>query len=117
MKIRVMIATLLLAAGQFANADFTIVTLIDAKELSPSNMILPGSTNGLMTYRPCADECQVDYERARLTPETTYSVDGAAVEFEDFQKEFAIARTSKDGYALLSVDVKTKTVTSIDISR
>ena len=70
-----------------------------------------------MTYRPCADECDADYERVRLTPETTFSIDGTAVKFEAFQKEFAIARGSDDGYALLSVEVKTRTVTNIDISR
>ena len=110
-------ALLLLAAGQTAMANWQIVTLIDAVELSPSNMIMPASTNGLMTYRPCAGECDADYERALLTPNTVYSVKGKVVKFVDFQNEFAKARSSSDGYALLSVEVKTKTVTSIDISR
>ena len=117
MKIRVLITTLLLATGQYAVADYEIVTLVRAMELSPSNMILPGSTNGMMTYRPCSDECDLEFERARLTPETTFSIEGKAVKFVDFQQEYAVAKTTEDGYALLSVDTKTKTVTSIDIAR
>ncbi len=117
MNIRTLFAVLILAAGQPAIADFEIVTLVRAVELSPSNMILPASTNGMMTYRPCADECEEDYERARLTPETTFSISGKAVKFEDFQQEFAIVKNIEDSYALLSVDTKSKTVTSIDIAR
>ncbi len=98
-------------------ANFEIVTLVQAVELSPSNMILPASTSGMMTYKPCADECDADYERARLSPETRFTVRGAAVKFEEFQEEFALARNDKDGYALLSVDTTTKVVTSIDIAR
>lgn len=117
MKIRVLLATFLLASGQFAAADYEIVTLIRAVELAPSNMILPASSNGLMTYKPCDDTCDADYERALLTPETTYSVSGKAVRFEDFQKAFAETKVSDSGYALLSVELKTRTIKSIDIER
>ncbi len=117
MNIRLLVTALILAAGQPAIADFEIVTLVRAVELSPSNMILPASTSGMMTYKPCADECENDYERARLTPETTYMVAGKAVKFADFQEEYAIAKSAENSYALLSVDIKSKTVTSINIAR
>lgn len=117
MKIRALLATFLLATSQLAVADYAIVTLIEAIELSPSNMILPASSNGLMTYKPCDDSCDADYERALLTPETTYSVSGEAVRFEDFQKAFAQAKASDSSYALLSVELKTRTIKSIDIER
>lgn len=116
MKIRMMIATMLLASGQLAIADFEIVTQVRAVEMSPSNMILPASTNGMMTYKPCAGECEMDFERARLTPDTRFSVAGEAVKFAEFQTRFATIRSAKDSYALLSVDTTTKTVTSIDIA-
>lgn len=117
MKFRIFAAVLALCAAPTSFADFEIVTQIRAMELSPSNMILPASTNGMMTYRPCADECDIDYDRARLTPETVYSIDGKTVRFEDFQSEFAVIKGTKSSYALLSVDVNNKTVTSINIAR
>ena len=117
MKFRLFVAVLAMCTGSAAIADFEIVTQVRAMELSPANMILPASTSGMMTYRPCADECDADYERARLTPETVYSVDGNKVKFDDFQLQFAAIKGTKSSYALLSVDMNNKTVSSIDIAR
>ena len=116
MKIRLLITVIALAASQAAFADWEIVTEVRAIELSPSNMILPASTIGMMTYRPCAGECDADYERARLTEATKYSVEGKAVKFSDFQRVFAAIKNGEQSYTLLSVDTKTRTVTGIDIS-
>ncbi len=118
MKIGKLLAIAVLALSQTAvAANLEIVTQISAKEMSPSNMILPASVNGMMSYKPCADECDMDYKRARLTAETTFSIAGKTVKFEDFAAEFSIVRNIKSSYALLSVDTKTRTVTSIDIAR
>lgn len=117
MKIRKSLLILVLAFCQTAFADYELVTLIDAVETSPSNIIMPATLNGMMTYRPCPGECKRDYERARLTENTTFSVEGKAVKFEDFQKHFDSIKRGEDSYALVSVEVKTKTVTSIDIAR
>lgn len=118
MKIGKILAIAVLALGQtVVAADLEIVTQISAVEMSPSNMILPASTNGMMSYKPCADECDTDFKRARLTAETTFYIAGRAVRFEDFVTEFAVVRNIKDSYALLSVDTKTRIVTSIDIAR
>lgn len=106
-----------LALCQPAVADFEIVTLVNAVETSPSNIILPSSLNGMVSFRPCAGECDVEYSRARLTEGTTFAVDGKAVKFEDFRKAFAVIRGTDDSYALVSYDTKTKTVTSIDVAR
>ncbi|MDJ0939075.1 MAG: hypothetical protein QNJ00_04880 [Woeseiaceae bacterium] len=114
------IRTLKLAAAALAItatgiASAQIRTLVEAVELSPANIIMPGSLNGMVTFRPCADECDEDYERARLTPDTQFVVDGSRVKFEDFSKGFAVIRQAKDGYALISVDTQTKTITRIEI--
>ena len=73
---------------RLAFAERVIVTEVDAVELSPSNIILPGSVNGMMTYRPCAGDCEVEYERARLTDATRFVVNGEAVKWEDFRVDF-----------------------------
>ena len=107
---KTLIATLLLlGAPAFA--------LIDAVELSPDNIILPSTTSGTMTFKPCVGKCDEDHKRARLTADTRFVVDGRAVKFEEFRRDHATLRRSKDSYALVSYDTETNTVTTIEISR
>ncbi len=117
MKIRqltiALITTLIVFSASSAAAQ--LVTLVKATELTPSNIIFPQSMNGMMTYKPCAEKCDEEYERARLTADTQYTVNGRGVKFEDFKRDLANFRSSKDSYALVSVDTKTKTVVSIQI--
>ena len=120
MKIRVLAvaATFALMIGASQAAPFEMVTLVDSVELSPSNMILPSSINGMVTYRACEAgdaSCDEEYSRARLTPETRFYVGEKAVKFGDFQSGFAAVRSKRNGYALISVDTKSKTITSIRI--
>ena len=112
--LKLAVAAIAIAASGIATAQ--IRTLVEAIELSPANMIMPGSLNGMVTFRPCADDCEEAFDRARLTPETQFFVDGSRVKFEDFNRGFAVIRQAKDGYALISVDTKTRTITSIKIA-
>ncbi len=111
------LAILGLALSQAAIADTETLVLVNAVETSPSNVILPASTNGMMSFRPCGKGCEREYERARITEGTRFVVDGKAVNFEDFRNAFAVIRGKDDSYALVSYDTKTKTVTSIDVAR
>jgi hypothetical protein len=104
-----------LCLGNAMAQKHSLVTLVEATELSPSNIIFPQSVNGMMTFKPCADDCDEEYKRARLTANTTFSVNGRGVSFSDFGKDFAAIRVSKDGYALVSVDTQTNTIVSIHI--
>jgi len=107
---KTLIATLfLLSAPAFA--------LIDAVEVTPDNIILPATINGMVTYRPCVGECDKDHKRARLTANTRFVVDGKAVKFDEFRRKHAALRRSEDSYALVSYDTETITVTTIEISR
>lgn len=94
-----------------------IKTLIDAIETAPANIILPGNTSGMMTFRPCSDQCDKDYKRVSLTAETRFSVDGKAVKFDDFRRDFAIIKRAESSYALVSYDTETNTVISIQLAR
>ncbi len=100
-----------------AYADFELKTLISAVEASPGNIILPATTNGMMTYRGCSDECDKEYERARLTASTSFIVDGEAVKFADFLVVHAAQKRSEEAYALVSVDLERGTVTQITLAR
>ncbi|MCH7636320.1 MAG: hypothetical protein IIA12_01445, partial [Proteobacteria bacterium] len=100
-----------------ALADFEMVTLVKAMETSPANIILPASVNGMVSFRPCAEKCDEKYERARLTADTTFTVEGKTVKYEELRKVHAEIRNAADSYALISVDVARITVTSIDLAR
>lgn len=107
----------LLACCAPALAEIELVTLVRAVETSPAHIILPATTNGMMTYRACSGECDEEYERARLTENTSFSVAGKAVKFDDFRQVFAEIKNLKDSYALVSVDTKLGTVTNINLAR
>jgi hypothetical protein len=116
MKIRKLtIGVLALLALTPAGAE--LVTLVDAVELSPSNIILPGSLNGAVTFRPCVGECEEEHRRARLTPTTEFFVDERKVKFDVFQDSIALLRGNEKAYALISVDMQSLTVTSIRINK
>ena len=117
MKLKGIIAVIGLALSQAAAADFEIKTVVEAIEASPSNIILPASTSGMMTYRACYDECDREYERARLTEKTVFSVNGKVVKFEDFRAKYAEARRTDKALALVSVHLESRTITKIDITR
>lgn len=112
-RISLLAALLLLAQPSIAQ----IVTKVNAVETAPANIILPANTSGMMTFRPCDGECDDDYKRVSLSSATTFTVNGKAVKFEDFRKEFAIIKRRPSSYALVSYDVATNTVTSIQLAR
>jgi hypothetical protein len=115
MKIRrLTFAVLALLAFRLAEAD--LVTLVDAVELSPSNIILPGTLNGTVTFKPCAGECDKPHRRARLTQATEFFVQDRKVKYADFQAAMAGIRTAEHAYGLISVDMQSLTITSIRIS-
>lgn len=93
-----------------------IETLINAVETAPANIILPGDTDGMMTFRPCDGDCDVDYIRVRLSANTTFSVNGKNVKFADFRREFATIKRDARSYALVTYETETNTATSIQIA-
>ena len=115
MTVRTLLIATILMASQSAVAQ--IKTLINAIETAPANIILPGNTNGMMTFRPCSEQCDEDYKRVSLNAETRFSVDGKAVKYDDFRRDFAIIKRAESSYALVSYDTETNTVISIQLAR
>ncbi len=112
MKFRTGLLIALLGLGVPVVAD--IVTLIDAVETSTANLTVPTASNGNLSFKPCADDCE-EIIRVRLTPETSYVLNGVAMEFIDFRREFSKLRRGSEDYALVSYDTKKNTVTSVRI--
>jgi len=117
MHLRKLLMLVALVCSAPAVAEFELVTLVRAVELSPANIILPATTNGMMTYRACSEECDEPYERARLTDNTSFTISGKAVKFEDFRQVYLEIKNLEDSYALVSVDTKLGTITNINLAR
>ena len=111
------LVVLVAAVAALQPAFAQIETLVNAVETAPSNITLPASNNGMMTFRPCAEECDKDSKRVRVTPGTKFVIDGATVKWEDFRKLFPTIRQSDDGYALVSYDTKNNTLVSLEVSQ
>ena len=102
----------ILSIGMAATAE--IVTLVDSVETSTANLSVPTASNGNLSFKPCATGCD-EIIRARLTPDTSFILNGVSMEFIDFRREFyKLQRGSKD-YALVSYDTQKGTVTSVRV--
>lgn len=115
MTVRTLLTVLLLMAFQPALAQ--LKTVMNAVETAPSNIILPGNTNGMVTFRPCDDQCDEEYKRVSLNANTRFTVDGKAVKYDEFRREFATIKRAESSYALVSYNTDTNTVISIQLAR
>ena len=113
-NIRTLIIAIALVVSMPAAAQ--MVTLINAIETSPANIILPANTSGMMTFRPCSEECEKDYIRVQLSAGTTFSVNGKAVKFDEFRRNFAIIKRAAESYALVTYEVETNRLISIQLA-
>jgi len=114
MTVRAIFIATLLMLSHLAFAQ--IVTEINAVETAPANIILPGDTDGMMTFRPCDSDCDKDYIRVRFSANTKFSVNGQNKKFADFRREFATIKRDARSYALVTYETETNTVTSIEIA-
>jgi len=117
MKIRALIITITLACCPPVLAEFETVVLVNAVEAAARNVILPASVHGMVSYRPCAESCDEEYERARLTADTSFIVQGKTVKYEDFKKAHADIKNVAESGAFISVDVARIIVTSIELAK
>jgi hypothetical protein len=115
MKMTIRKLVLLLAIAFVTPAMAQQRITVDAIETSAANIILPGSVNGMMTFKPCGKDCKAEYKRARLTENTIYTINGRRVKFSDFRREFATIRLNDRTLALVQYATNTNTVTNIDI--
>ncbi len=115
--VRTLTLGILLTLTAAANAQFTFVKEVDAVELSPSNIILPATASGMMSFRDCdgTESCDAPYIRVQLAPETTFSFNGQRMRFDDFRRTFSTTRMSGTSYALVSYNVKTNIATNVEV--
>lgn len=94
-----------------------IKTKVDAVETSPASIILPATTDGMMTFRPCDGNCDAEYKRVQLNANTRFTINGKTVKYADFRREFATIKRASSSYALVSYETATNTATSIQLAR
>ncbi len=93
-----------------------IKTLELAVETAPMNISFPSSPDGVVTFKPCAEECDLPYVRVTLAGGTSFRLDGVPVKFEDFRKRFTQSKSSAEAYALVTYDVESKLVIEIEFA-
>jgi hypothetical protein len=113
MDYRRIVSILALALCVSATAD--IITVIDAVETSAANVNVPTSTNGQLSFKPCAEACDEEFISVRLTPETQFVVRGQQVIFADFRRAFYKVPRNRIYYALVSYDTENRMVTSVHL--
>lgn len=98
-KFKVTIAALLLtfSAAVMAQGNGPSVTIFEALL---KNFSMAESTNGAIGFRQC-DDC--DYVRLRVTPRSTFMIDGRYMRFQDFKK--AIVDFESTGQIEVNVNV------------
>jgi hypothetical protein len=82
MLIRTMLIAMLLCASVTATADFVTVSM--AHEVALTDLRLPASTHGTLSFKPC-DTCS--FQTVRVTAATRYEVNNRDFDLAAFQEE------------------------------
>lgn len=105
------LASLVLAVALFCQVAFGQIETQDlAVEVAPTNINFPSAPNGVVTFQPCDETCDAPRIRVTLTAGTRYTLNGKAVTFDDFRKQFTLRKGEADGYGLVTYNVESKVV-------
>ena len=111
MKIRTILAAVLLAISFSANADFT--TVAEAYEIDLNNFRVPVTAGGTLAYRRCAD---CEYETRRMGSNLTFRVNGNIVDLTEFRKSVLTVRERDGKVVIVKHDFASDTIVSLSIS-
>ena len=111
MKFKAMIAALLLGLAVSATAQITTVQL--AHEVRLSDMRLPGSMNGTIGYKPCAD---CSYETTRVSAYTTYTFNGQRMTLDKFRVSVSRVSDRNEIYATVLQHLEEDVVTAVSVT-
>lgn len=111
------LVSLILATTVFCQVAFGQIETQDlAVEVAPTNVDFPSAATGVVTFQPCADACDAPFDRVSLSAGTVYTLNGQAVRFDDFRKQFTLLKGDADAYALVVYNVESKVVLEIAFS-
>ncbi len=111
MHIRKLLAIVILGLGVSAAADFTTVTA--AYEVAVSDLRLPRSTGGTLSFKECSD-CAA--QTLRVSGETRYVLNDRSYTLVEFTKQVKGVSNKKDETATVMHHLESNTITAIFIS-
>ena len=91
-----------------AVADFTTIT--EAYEVDLSDLRLPGSENGTLTFKQCSD-CET--QTLRVTGQTRYVLNDRDLELAEFKKQLESAMYRKDETATVMHHLESNTIIAV----
>ena len=110
MHIRKLLVLVLLGLSLAAAADFRTIT--EAYEVDLSNLRLPGSENGTLTFKQCAD-CEA--QTLRVTVKTRYLINDRDFELAEFKEQIKRVKNRKDQIVSVLHHLESNTIKAIKV--
>ncbi len=111
MHIRKLLILVLLGVSLSAAADFTTITA--AYEVAVSNLRLPGSENGTLTFKQCSD-CEA--QTLRVSGKTRYVLNDRDFALAEFKEQLKRVRNRKDQNVSVLHHLESNTITAIEVN-
>ncbi len=110
MQLRQLLALVLLGLSLAAAADFRTIT--EAYEVDLSDLRLPGSENGTLTFRQCSD-CAA--QTLRVSGKTRYLINDRDFALAEFKEQLKRVRNRKDQIVSVLHHLESNTIKAIKV--
>ena len=110
MKLKVLIAAILLSLALPAAADWAVIE--DAFEVSLNEVRLPRNANGTIGFKKCSS---CDFVTKRVNGNTQYQLNGKAIPLRKFREAVSAAAGQPDQAATVFHHVKSDQITKISV--
>lgn len=110
MRIRQILAVILLGVSLPAAADFTTIT--QAYEVALGDLRLPANTGGTLAFKQCR---KCDTQTLRVKSSTRYVLNGRTVTLQRFKEKIGAAKDSNEVAATVLHHLESNTVTGVKV--
>lgn len=110
MHSRKLLVLVLLGLSLSAAADFRTIT--EAYEVALSDLRLPGSEFGTLTFRKCSD-CEA--QTLRVTANTRYLINDRDFTLAEFKEQLSRIKNRKDGHGSVLHHLESNTVKAVKV--
>ncbi len=110
MHLRKLLVLVLLGLSLAAAADFRTIT--EAYEVDLSDLRLPGSENGTLTFKQCSD-CEA--QTLRVTGKTRYLINDRDFALAEFKEQLKGVRNRKTEAATVMHHLESNTITAVKV--
>jgi len=110
MRIRQMLAVILLGVSLSAAADFKTIT--QAYEVALGDLRLPANTGGTLAFKQCP---KCDAQALRVKSSTRYVLNGRTVTLQRFKERLSVVKNSDDVAATVLHHLESNTITGVKV--